>query len=220
MNACEENYTRSMCTYAGMSMYPVLRDSDLLLIKPYDKQRIRVGDIVLFRSAEGGILLVHRVVDVSPRGVRTRGDYGQEIDPDYVQPEEIRGKVVALWRNGKKRPIFGGGRGLIFARMIWWYGLIKRLVFWPLLIRILRCPYYQEFLFTLVSRWLISHITVFQTNHSDRQTRMFLGSYRIGLYDSMRGRWHLQFPFQFLIHSDRVSIPSQDTPNHQHEESL
>lgn len=42
-------------------------------------------------------MITHRVVDVSEEGIRTKGDNNNVQDAYYLQPENIRGEVIAVW---------------------------------------------------------------------------------------------------------------------------
>lgn len=42
-------------------------------------------------------MITHRVVDVTEEGIRTKGDNNNVQDAYYLQPENIRGEVVAVW---------------------------------------------------------------------------------------------------------------------------
>ena len=89
-------------------MNPTIGERDLLEIAPYDKRTIRVGDVILFQPPEGGQPVVHRVVDILPKGIRTCGDNNTHIDPYLLQSTDIIGQVVAAWRGQKRRKIVGG----------------------------------------------------------------------------------------------------------------
>jgi signal peptidase I len=57
---------------AGDSMYPAIRDGELVDIVPCDASSLRRGDIVLAAMRRG--LTLHRIVRISPDGIITRGD--------------------------------------------------------------------------------------------------------------------------------------------------
>lgn len=54
----------------GNSMYPLLKEGDIIIVKRPGPNEIAVGDIIVYRSVRGG-LIVHRVVGVT----KVDGDY-------------------------------------------------------------------------------------------------------------------------------------------------
>lgn len=87
----------------GRSMWPLIRDGDILTVEPVKMETLRVGDVVLHRTEPCG-LVAHRLV---ARGVEngnlvltTCGDVSPRVR-DRVSAEQLLGRVVALER-GKK----------------------------------------------------------------------------------------------------------------------
>jgi signal peptidase I len=86
----------------GGSMAPFIHDGDVVTIEPVTDRGVLVGDVVLYRTAAGG-LVAHRVLRkimgcgaeaLLVRGDATSGPY------DQVLPEQVLGKVVSLERDG------------------------------------------------------------------------------------------------------------------------
>lgn len=86
----------------GMSMLPLLRDGDHLLLA-HGNRDIRRGDIVVFQRSDG--LIAHRVLQVldsqSGRALLTKGDYVSDLDPQ-IPAEELVGQVLAV-RRGERQ---------------------------------------------------------------------------------------------------------------------
>lgn len=84
----------------GWSMYPFLKDRDVVEISPVHMAEIDIGDVVLFRS--GDRLLAHRVVGVVSDGqsirLRVRGDSFRQEDPP-VKETNLIGRVGAVHRD-------------------------------------------------------------------------------------------------------------------------
>ena len=81
--------------YAGAvvlsgSMEPTISAGDLLVI--HREEGYRAGDIVSFW--EGGSLITHRIVEKTPEGFVTQGDFNNAPDAALVPPERIAGRVV------------------------------------------------------------------------------------------------------------------------------
>src|SRR5262245_57898101 len=84
---------------SGRSMAPTFEDASEIRIAPAD--RVRFGDVIIYRS--GGIVVVHRIVGIrrGPR-YRTKGDGRPHVDPGYVAPEALLGRVVVIERGGQR----------------------------------------------------------------------------------------------------------------------
>jgi ribosomal protein S18 acetylase RimI-like enzyme len=91
----------------GFSMRPFIQDGDLITVSPLRNSPIRIGDVVLYKTADGRII-VHRVI----RKTRIDGKAAFFIKGDaaFDKPEEvdakrILGRVVAIERNRLKRKL-------------------------------------------------------------------------------------------------------------------
>lgn len=83
----------------GWSMYPMIRPGDEAVIAPVNAEKLKRGDVVLFRR-EGGILVLHRIWKVSGKGLFLVGDNQVEVEGP-VKREQIRGRLTAFIRKGK-----------------------------------------------------------------------------------------------------------------------
>ena len=93
----------------GYSMYPVLVPGrDEAVIEPVDAERVRRGDVVLYRrdkeEEHGGILVLHRIWKVKPEGFYLVGDNQKEIEGP-LRAEQIKGILVGMNRKGKYVPV-------------------------------------------------------------------------------------------------------------------
>jgi hypothetical protein len=85
-------------------MSPLVRDGDVVLVRPAAPSAVRVGDVVLFAAGPGRVL-VHRVIRRSAGrgGVRFTIQGDQVSRPDGVIPAaQIYGKVTGIERGGVK----------------------------------------------------------------------------------------------------------------------
>ncbi len=66
-------YTRRV---GGISMFPTLRDGDVVVIQPVPISSVSVGDIIVYGPpcSTSGDDIIHRVVQVTPNGLITQGD--------------------------------------------------------------------------------------------------------------------------------------------------
>ncbi len=104
--SCKEAVALSLF-YKGPSMNPVLNSPDVLHVVPYDERRIRCGDVVVFRSPDGGCNIVHRVVSINTEEIRTKGDNNGHADSWVLKRENIMGRVDWIERGDTKIRIYG-----------------------------------------------------------------------------------------------------------------
>lgn len=101
----------------GGSMSPTLPEAAALLVEPYEGQRIRRGDVVIFRlpgSSEG---VVHRVAMIHEDRLFTRGDANLAQDQFTVRPDDVVGQVH-YWSTGASwTPVHGGWAGVCIAKI-------------------------------------------------------------------------------------------------------
>ncbi len=111
-NKCSEAQRTSTPAVNGPSMLPTLRVGDGLIVQAYDEQTtIRAGDVVVFCRAARHRTVVHRVMSISAAGIQTRGDNNGRMDPALLQPADISGKVIAVRRGRRIKPIWNGAAG-------------------------------------------------------------------------------------------------------------
>ncbi len=93
-------------TARGVSMYPFVRDGDLVTVAPLRARGPREGDVVAVRGREDR-LIVHRLVATECGEYETRGDNCPESD-GRVSGDAVLGIVTRVERAG--RPVrFGAG---------------------------------------------------------------------------------------------------------------
>lgn len=96
------NYLRFQAK--GCSMFPAVRDGDILNVEPVKEEEIRLGDIIFYRTADKR-MSVHRVIKRLFRNDRfvllTKGDSNRG-EGEAVSLEEILGRVKVIERNGQR----------------------------------------------------------------------------------------------------------------------
>ncbi len=86
-------------TVHGRSMWPFVRDGDVVTIEPIRRRPPAVGEVVAVRHPRGANLVIHRVVGVDPGGWIVQGDACAA--PDGVVPTgQVLGRIVAVERGG------------------------------------------------------------------------------------------------------------------------
>ena len=86
---------------SGRSMYPSIREGEVITVEPVAASDVKLADIVLYRSERG--LIAHRVIEIASRDARVfrlQGDASLSCD-EPVAAEQILGRVVGVQRNGR-----------------------------------------------------------------------------------------------------------------------
>jgi signal peptidase len=86
----------------GTSMLPTLEGGDLVVIQSVPISQIHVGDIIVYNGlcSAGGESVVHRVVDITPQGLITKGDNNARTDQAWgiavspITSQCLEGKAV------------------------------------------------------------------------------------------------------------------------------
>jgi signal peptidase I len=88
-------------------MRPFIQDGDLITVSPLRDSTIRVGDVVLYKTADDRVI-VHRVIRKTIKGSGTvffiKGDaaFGP---PEKIGMKNILGGVTTIERNGRERKL-------------------------------------------------------------------------------------------------------------------
>ncbi len=103
--------------YRGSSMKGTFSPGDKLIIEKIPFARIKKGDLVIFsrEAAENNDFIVHRVADIAPDGLITRGDNCRGRDIGLVTEEKVIGRVIRFDRMGKIHQARNGWLGLLRA---------------------------------------------------------------------------------------------------------
>lgn len=86
-----------VCKVKGRSMYPLLREGDIVFLQDLDK--VLVGDIVVYLVR--GEYIIHRVIGLDNERFITQGDNSYREDPP-VRREQLLAKVSYLLKGKKK----------------------------------------------------------------------------------------------------------------------
>jgi len=91
----------------GRSMYPTIRDGEIITINPIAPSLLKAGDIILYDS--GGSLIAHRIARINQGDGNkvefiVRSDTTGDCD-ETVALRQILGKVVCVRRQGRDIPL-------------------------------------------------------------------------------------------------------------------
>jgi signal peptidase I len=192
------------CAHVGPSMNPTLYQTDLLEIEPYKRKKPKLGDVVFFLPPKHDYYVVHRVVSLNTKGIKTRGDNCGNIDSWSLKPENIYGRVIAAYRGETSRKIANGFMGMVAGK----FCQFRRLTINT--IAMLLGPVYRYFSAAGLIKWLMPnrlqpHVASFKANH-DVSYKLLLGKRVIGFYDDTLHKWHIKRPYRLII--DETSLPT------------
>lgn len=97
-------------------MRSTFHQGQVLYVRPESKKP-HPGDVIVYRMGEE--FVVHRVNAVSREWIKTRGDNNPRFDEFPIEEKQIVGIVESVDDGKATRPVTGGRRGLIIARMRW-----------------------------------------------------------------------------------------------------
>jgi signal peptidase I len=187
-----------LCAHFGTSMNPTLCELDVLEIEPYGNRPARVGDVIFFVPPSWNRPAIHRVVRVTPEGLRTRGDNNDLIDSWVIMPEDVIGQVVRASRGRRKRTIYGGTAGRLWTV---WIGVIKVLVKFPsLCYHLMARSGLLRYLLPLQNRMRI--ITVKQP--TGKELQLLMGRWLVGRCKPGMEHWWIRRPFRIFIDVDSL----------------
>ena len=93
-----------MASVTSSSMWPALKRGDLILIEGVSKEELAVGDIVVWKNAEG--FTIHRVVTLNQKTLVTKGD-GNFQDDEPVRYEDVVGRSFQIRGEPARVPYLG-----------------------------------------------------------------------------------------------------------------
>lgn len=126
----------------GRSMYPFIREGDVLTVEPVNPSELRLGEIAFYRTASRGV--AHRFIGTSRRNGKIRlvlqGDRSIRPDPP-AEADWILGRVTEVSRNGRTVSLATPKRRLLAA--LWALSSPLRPLLYPVLrgtLRLARHP--------------------------------------------------------------------------------
>ena len=189
--------------YIGNSMFPTLKTGDILRMVPYKEGAVRIGDVVVFHSPYGRTPIVHRVVSVDKKGIKTKGDNKIAIDDCILQSNDIIGRVVSAQRGKKEVKILDGFPGRIYASTL---EAGKRM---DMVVSTILRPAYRWLTQTgifrkLFSRWIHTQVLCFKSGDGV-EMQLQLGRRIIGRRLPGQNRWYIRRPFRLFV--DEHTLP-------------
>ena len=101
------NIPYPMATITSGSMWPALKEGDLVFIKGVQgKNDLNIGDIIVYRNNLNNTFTIHRVVELGEDALTTRGDanFSKETPVRY---EDVVGKTLTVFGRPARVPNAG-----------------------------------------------------------------------------------------------------------------
>lgn len=183
-------------------MNPLMQNMDRLFFSPCRNGSVRKGDVVVFKAPHDNHLIVHRVVGVDARGVRTQGDNNGHMDPWTLGTDDILGLVKYVVRGKKRIPVRSGVAGRYHAAVMRSYRFLKAGVFHPLR------PLYEALLhsgFCKGRMWFEKKLRVISFQRpGGAELQLLMGGRVIGRRRSGASRWEIKRPFDLFVNEDSL----------------
>lgn len=108
------------------SMVPEIYPGDLVIDAPPGKSAddYAVGDVITFKHGQGNDLVTHRITEITPEGIKTKGDANRTADVWTIPLDFVVGKVAFTIPKGGYVVIFLGQPAGIAAIVVAVVGLI------------------------------------------------------------------------------------------------
>ena len=203
--------TGGYTNYVGPSMNPLLLGGDGLHIVPYKGRVVRRGDVIVFIPPGGETTIVHRVVSVDSRGIKTRGDNATKIDPWVLAPENILGCVVYIQRKNRRLRILGGSMGRItalFFRSLRLFNAAVSFLLHPVYQRMCRSTCIKKGLHGLLKPRVLSF-----SRPEGMELQLVIGHRLIGRCLPGTSQWEIRRPFRMFLDEELLpkNLPSRVT---------
>ena len=187
-------------------MGPIIKRSDILYVLPYNKTKIQIGDIVVFKYSGQTMPTVHRVLRSNGSGITTMGDNNNSADPHSLKSTDIIGKVVSLERRSKLKRVHGGWLGSLVGRSM----RLRRLLDWhvsrfahPLYELLVRHKIFFRWQFCTMRTNVVSF-----TRDGMNDLQLLWRGRVIGWFSPEAGAWIIKRPFRLFV--DQSALPVID----------
>lgn len=180
-------------------MKGTFKPGDKLTIEKIPLKQVRKGDAIIFRIAkkDEDAFVVHRVVDLTPNGLVTRGDNCGEQDKELVAEENIYGRVIEYDRKGKIYRTWNSRLGMMRAG-----ALHGRLQFIRILIFFLRKPYLMIRESGIVAKLWRPEIEIIHFETPNGPLIKYVHKDRtVAVYWTDKGHWWCRCPYDLIVRS-------------------
>jgi len=180
-------------------MKGTFKPGDKLFIEKVPIGQINRGDLIIFTRAfeKKSDFIIHRVADIVPDGLITRGDNCRERDFGLVTEKKIIGRVILFERREKSYGAQNGLLGLLRAKAL--HGRIhvaRAMKFF------LRKPYILTRNSGIIKKFWHPEIEIIHFKNPDGSLEKYLHRGRtVAIHWSKNDRWNLKRFYDFIFRS-------------------
>ena len=95
-----------MAAITSGSMWPILKEGDLVFIQGVSRSELKVGDIIVYRNADGAGFTIHRITKLKEDTLITKGD-ANFMDDSPVKYENVVGRSYQIFGKYARLPYLG-----------------------------------------------------------------------------------------------------------------
>lgn len=95
-----------MAAITSGSMWPALKEGDLIFIQSVAKEELKKGDIVVYRNKDNNTFTIHRIVSLDEETFTTKGDANFTEDKPIFY-EDLVGRTYMLFDKHVHIPYLG-----------------------------------------------------------------------------------------------------------------
>lgn len=191
--------------FTGKSMYPVLKDLDVLRVKPCRLDEVRVGDVIAhYDGVEERRKIAHRVISVQHDGLEVMGDNCSEADKRLVKEDDLIGKVVAVKRKENWKRLHGGKIGSFNAYLCRTRKKLNTVLhnefFRKIYHSLLKSGFLKRY-FALNKKLRVIAVK----NNDEVKLQLLFGRHRVGVLNGGSQQWKIKPLFRLFV--DESSLP-------------
>lgn len=113
--------------FNGQSMFPVFKPGDgVIVVKDISIDTFRVGDVICFRPQGYEHSIIHRIVNILPTGIITRGDNNSENDQFLITKKYDPQLVTGIRRGNRTIKIYGGKLGYLNQKKVLFFKVLRK----------------------------------------------------------------------------------------------
>ena len=93
-----------MASITSSSMWPALKEGDLVLIKAVTQEELEINDVIVYQNEKG--FTIHRLVKLNEETLVTKGD-ANNVNDSPVKYEQVVGRIVEFRDKPLRIPYLG-----------------------------------------------------------------------------------------------------------------
>lgn len=102
------------------SMEPTIMKKDVIVFRKVKYESLKVNDIIIYKSQYGetdGMLIVHRIIEITDEGLVMKGDNNPGIDVEVVNKDMFVGKYIRVVNGLSFNKLFSN-KNIIFGLLV------------------------------------------------------------------------------------------------------